>query len=392
MGGGQRTRLFFDALLPLAPTHVLILGDQDAPGPMEFFPGAQSVEFVKVPGFALPSGNALVRQFQVLKRLLFPSHTYRVHPPLAHKVEGLVDDSGKAVVVFRYAKTRAAFCWSAPASPFVVLDVDDRDDLKIISQLKTRLTQRVGGVIGRLVVRPLNARILKIFEKCTLVYFAKDIDHMGGSVTRVATLPNVPFKDPDDARVGIPATAPTILFVGGAGHAPNTRGLRWFLSSCWPAIAKACPDAQMRIVGQGDWSRLAAEFKNEPSVTFVGRVEDVSTEYETSRVVICPIHEGAGSQIKLIEACAHGRPVVSTTLSAQGFGPEIAEVLPAHDTADGFADEVLLLLRDHQRASDLGKSLRRVQQASNSRAGVVQKLQEDIRAIFAAPSCQGEAS
>ena len=144
-------------------------------------------------------------------------------------------------------------------------------------------------------------------------------------------------------RVASPEQAPRCLFVGGySGH--NLDGLRWFLSEVWPGVLAALPDAGFDVVGTvGEAVPPGA-----PRVRVHGPLNDLGSVYAQASVCVVPLRFGTGLKIKLIEAMAHGRAVVSTPAGAEGF-PELedGEVVPVAESAAEMVAAIVRLLRDH---------------------------------------------
>ena len=146
-----------------------------------------------------------------------------------------------------------------------------------------------------------------------------------------------------------------LLFIGNLHHRPNADGVRHFIDEVFPAVVEALPDVRLDIVGDHSSSEIAALQSERVRVT--GYVPLVEPFYESARVFIAPIRFGAGIRGKIGEALAHGLPVVTTTIGAEGLGLEHElNVLIADDPA-AFADAVVRLHRDPelwQRLSDNG--------------------------------------
>lgn len=104
-----------------------------------------------------------------------------------------------------------------------------------------------------------------------------------------------------------------MLFVGTASYQPYERGLAWFVREVLTRVRERVP-ATLDVVGSPPTEPI-----QDASVSYRGRVPSVARWYERAHVVVVPVFHGSGTRLKLIEAMAFGRPVVSTRLGAEGL-------------------------------------------------------------------------
>ncbi len=149
-----------------------------------------------------------------------------------------------------------------------------------------------------------------------------------------------------------PPTTRVLLFVGTLGYAPNEDAALVLLEEVLPRLRAAGEDPVLRIVGAGASERLRRSASAQRT-ELVGYVDDISAEYVSAGLVPIPLRAGGGTRIKLLEALAHGRPVVTTTIGAEGIAVEHDRHLLIADEPAAFADACLALLRDPPRARQL---------------------------------------
>jgi polysaccharide biosynthesis protein PslH len=130
-----------------------------------------------------------------------------------------------------------------------------------------------------------------------------------------------------------------VLFVGRGDYQPNARGLRWFIQEVHPILCNAGPTV-LEVVGEPPRHRAEAR-----GVEYVGQVPDLRPYYERAHAAIVPLFEGSGTRLKVIEAMAWGRPVVSTALGAEGLPVGAGEHFLTAETGPRFADALLTIAR-----------------------------------------------
>jgi glycosyltransferase involved in cell wall biosynthesis len=140
------------------------------------------------------------------------------------------------------------------------------------------------------------------------------------------------------------AQPPRVVFTGSMDWEPNIDAVDYFCSEIWPRIRAEFPDAIFQIVGRNPFAkvqRLVSE-----SVEVTGTVPSIAEYLEKASVVIVPLRIGGGTRLKIFEAMAMGKALVSTSIGAEGLEVESGRDLLLADNPSAFADAVILLLRD----------------------------------------------
>jgi len=145
-----------------------------------------------------------------------------------------------------------------------------------------------------------------------------------------------------------------IIFVSTFDWLPNVLGLKWFLEEVLPLIVKQIPDAFVTIIGKNPPSFLG-RYNN---VNILGYVEDIKPHYNRGKVLIVPLFVGSGIRVKILEAMAMELPVVSTSIGAEGIpiAPDIG--IQIANEPEQFANCVVDILNDSEKASQLGANAR----------------------------------
>jgi glycosyltransferase involved in cell wall biosynthesis len=148
--------------------------------------------------------------------------------------------------------------------------------------------------------------------------------------------------------------APRVLMQGSLPYGPNARGVEWLVNEVWPLVRLRIPDAELRLVGRAN--KAIERFADRPGVEVIGFVDDISMEVQNARVCVVPIHFGGGTRIKILEAFAHMRPVVSTTVGAAGLAVSHDHDILIADDPKSFAENVVRVLLDRSLAQRLAEA------------------------------------
>lgn len=222
-----------------------------------------------------------------------------------------------------------------------------------------RLWRSVGMIDYRRVLKA-ERRIMRTWDAVS-VCTPEDVKILEdrAPASTIVRVPNVV----DKPRLAATSSARSrILFVGSLSHGPNVEGLRRFLATAWPQLHKALPDAVLRVVGMLPFEGLAEEIMASGAELHVN-VPSVEPYYRDCDVVISPIFFGGGTRIKILEAMSYGRPVVSTTIGAEGLDIEAGRHALIADDMSIFAQEVIRLSRDANLRAEIADNAHALQQA-----------------------------
>jgi len=149
---------------------------------------------------------------------------------------------------------------------------------------------------------------------------------------------------------------PTMLFIGQMDYLPNAAAARFLLDEIWPLVRRRLPRARLMIAGP---STGTLENGGVPEgVELLGVVEDLRDLYARTRVACAPIQAGSGTRIKILEAAAFGRAVVSTRMGAEGLELQHDREILLGDTREELADACCRLLQSPEWAARLGAAAR----------------------------------
>ncbi|RPJ58460.1 MAG: glycosyltransferase [Dehalococcoidia bacterium] len=136
-----------------------------------------------------------------------------------------------------------------------------------------------------------------------------------------------------------------LLFTGKMDFRPNIDAALWFGRRVFPLIQVQRPHTTWAIVGQRPHPRLDVLRQN-PGIAITGYVDDVRPYLAGGTVYVAPLRVGGGTRLKLLEAMVMRKPIVSTTVGAEGFPVVNGQELILADEPEAFAGAVLNLLND----------------------------------------------
>lgn len=206
-------------------------------------------------------------------------------------------------------------------------------------------TQYKLGLLSRKKVQITRTRELTVYGLADISVAVSDEDYDRLAVREktghVALIPNVV---PKVTRI-LKERRPSLLFIGCYAWPPNVDAMIWFVHDVWPLIRQSRGDVQLQIVGSRPPDEITAMAEIE-GVHVYGYVPDTAPYLDEAMISIAPLRYGGGMKGKVNEAMAHGLPVVSTSIGAQGFKATHGKEMFIADTPEEFAHAVLTLLND----------------------------------------------
>jgi glycosyltransferase involved in cell wall biosynthesis len=263
------------------------------------------------------------------------------------------------------------------------------DSHEIAYDLARQFASAGGGLCRRLYAganwRKLRREELGTYRDADGVYLcsAEDERRLLAQIpgTRTAVIPNAadveyyrprPTDPPPDGR--------TLVYFGLLSTVPNIDGVIHFVQDIWPRIAETHPEARCKIIGGRPPSSLLALAG--PRVELTGFVSDLRPHLAAAAAVVVPLRLGGGTRLKIVEAMAMGKAVVSTTLGAEGIEAVSGCDLLIEDQPTAFADAVNRLLAEPGLAARIGQSARQLAVERYAWSGAAQALEGFYRQIL----------
>jgi glycosyltransferase involved in cell wall biosynthesis len=198
--------------------------------------------------------------------------------------------------------------------------------------------------------------------------------------SRMAAIPTGVDVDYFDAGDGTLEQTAEIVFTGSMDWHPNEDAMRYFIDAILPLLRLEVPEVSLTIVGRNPSPQLR-DAAATAGVAVTGTVDDVRPYIRRAAVYVVPLRIGGGTRLKIFEALAMGKAVVSTSIGAEGLPlQEGVHILRADDPA-AFAAKVLELLRDGTRRRELGTAGRRLMEQEYSWSRVAQDFERHCRTL-----------
>ncbi len=203
--------------------------------------------------------------------------------------------------------------------------------------------ETIGEFDTNLVVSDLDARRLSDIRpgvRTAVVANGVDVDY---------------FRQSDDA-----STEPKhLIMVSGMNWFPNLDAVLYMTESIWPVISRMSSGVRLTIVGASPPRRVTDLAAQDSRITVTGFVDDIRPYMDRAQIYLCPMRDGGGTRLKILDALSMGKPIVATTMALEGIdvSPD-TEVLVA-DTPEAFARQVQRLIDDAPLRESLCRNARR---------------------------------
>jgi sugar transferase (PEP-CTERM/EpsH1 system associated) len=166
----------------------------------------------------------------------------------------------------------------------------------------------------------------------------------------------------------------SIVFTGLMNYPPNIDAVLWFCDAVFPLVSRQHPEVRFLIVGDKPPSRVRALARRR-NVYVTGRVTDVRPFIADCAALVVPLRSGAGTRLKILEALAMRRPVVSTYQGAEGLAVSDGVNILLGDTAEDLAHHLCALLSNPALGDQLGKAGRHLVESTYDWKSCLHKLE-----------------
>jgi polysaccharide biosynthesis protein PslH len=173
-----------------------------------------------------------------------------------------------------------------------------------------------------------------------------------------------------------------LVFSGSMDWHPNEDAVCYFADAILPRIREHVPDVSLTVVGRNPGARLREVAERTGGIHITGTVDDVRPSIGEASVYVVPLRAGGGTRLKIFEALAMSKPVVSTTVGAEGLALESGRHFLAADDPGDFASAVVSLLHDERRRKALGQAGRELVETHYSWRTVARQFERHCEEVL----------
>lgn len=152
----------------------------------------------------------------------------------------------------------------------------------------------------------------------------------------------------------------SLVFAGGMKWYPNRDAMLFFSNKIWPLLKKEAPDVKMTVIGREPHPEIASLARSDERFKVTGFVEDVRPYIDKAMVYVCPIQDGGGTRLKVLDAMAMGKPIVAHPIAIEGIDIEPEKHVLIARTPEEFVSQIVRLFGDpglYRRLSEEGRKI-----------------------------------
>ena len=180
----------------------------------------------------------------------------------------------------------------------------------------------------------------------------------------------------------------SLVFVGTMNWYPNVQAMVYFLREIWPGLKARVTAATLDIAGSNPPECLVQMARSLPDVTVHGYLPDVRPLIDSAAVYICPIRDGGGTKLKILDAFAMQKCVVAHPIACEGIDVTAGKNVVLASTPAEFIHEIESLLQDDGRRNELARAARTLVETRYSYREIGARFSETLEeaAGWAAPA------
>lgn len=165
------------------------------------------------------------------------------------------------------------------------------------------------------------------------------------------------FFSPDPASVADPYA---LVFIGGMSWYPNREAMLFFARQVWPLLKQRIPNIHMHVVGEMPPQDILDLSKHDDHYHVHGFVDDVKSLFNKSGIYVCPISDGGGTKLKILDALAMGKPIVAHPVACEGIDVVDGENVLFAETPEEYVRNITRLIEDDGMRDAFSKNSRQL--------------------------------
>lgn len=391
-GLAMRAGMFSEALAQAGGVDVVVI-DGGSDGAVRWHPDRASVHCLAAgarPDTRLqlirmmpdpPARNAALRSYGR------PSTSAALSAPVLAEAAALYGPSERSAIAISrsYLLPMLGALGARAQSPPVIVDLDD-DDAALCRETARLARERGEDARADWLEAEADAydSLIRTFAD-RVAAFTCASDAAAASVRSRLNLAQVRTIPNGIATAGRQTSAPesdVLIFVGNLSYEPNVDGLLWFVSSVWPIVRSRLPDVRLVVAGSLP-TEAVRQACTGPGISLHADPPDLAPLYRQASLAVVPLRLGNGSRIKILEAGAHGVPVVSTRKGAEGLDlrPDREALLSDSDAGD-LAGACIAGLCDRTAARERATALQRFVKSRHERSDIVAAIADLVRSLI----------
>ena len=337
---------------------------------------------------SLPEPKSRAEMYEYGIRL-FSSEPYSItkycRPEVRRKLQALLKQETYDIILCDFMVAAGVIPWDWPTSKVIFTHNVEAAIWRRHYQVAANPLWRAISWVEWRKMEAAERRYLRLADQVLTVSegdrdtFAHFLDP--GKITVIPTGVDVDYFEP----MPVEETPNSLVFTGSMDWLPNEDAMVYFVDSILPLIKQQCPAVSIEVVGRKPSRKLQALAEREKSIRLTGWVEDIRPFVARGSICIVPLRIGGGTRLKIFEAMAMSKAIVSTSVGAEGLAVRAGENILLADTPNDFANSVVSLLRDPNERKRLGTSARALVQEKYSWSKVAETF---ARALEDAIACR----
>lgn len=157
----------------------------------------------------------------------------------------------------------------------------------------------------------------------------------------------------------VPEEPESVIMVSGMNWFPNRDAALYMCDEIWPRLSDAFPNITWTVVGSSPPERLLQLANDDSRITVTGFVDDVREYIAKAQVYLCPMRDGGGTRLKILDALAMAKPIVATTMAYEGISVTPEKNVLVADTPEAFVRQIGRLVADSTLREKIGAEARK---------------------------------